>query len=241
MQGHKVVPNDVFPEIRRDIPNAQPAFRRALICMRADAVLARLTMPAIPLETLRENRPRIISRMKAQAVNQIAVHGRGIGLEGHGLAGGGKRLLDFSPSDEGLAEIIVGFGMIGLEPDRLPVRADGPVDLLFVTQGIAQIIPSLRMGGLQPKRLAIGDDRVSPTSRGVVGAAEIVPVNGGGGGIEFKGAAMGPNCLVESTDRTENQREIALKIGAQRLQRDGSTDQIDGQLHAATLRGHEAK
>src|SRR5262249_62215567 len=41
---------------------------------------------------------------------------------------------------QGCAQVAVGFGVVGVEPDRLTVSADGIVQLPLVTQGLAESV-----------------------------------------------------------------------------------------------------
>ena len=58
------------------------------------------------------------------------------------------------------AEIHVGFGEVGLEPDRLAECGDGLVELALGNSGEAEVVVGGGVVGLEPDRLAEFGDRL---------------------------------------------------------------------------------
>ena len=56
------------------------------------------------------------------------------------------------------AEVVVGLGVVGLEPDSLAVFGDGLVELALVSQGDAEVVVGFGVVGLEPDRLAVFGD-----------------------------------------------------------------------------------
>ena len=59
-----------------------------------------------------------------------------------------------------LAQVAVGLGVVGLEPDRRAVFGDGLVELPLVSQGDAEVVVGLGEVGLEPDRRAVFGDRL---------------------------------------------------------------------------------
>ena len=64
------------------------------------------------------------------------------------------------PWSQGDAEVVVGLGVVGLEPDRRAVFGDRLVQLPLVSQGVAEVVVGLGVVGLEPDRLAEFGDRL---------------------------------------------------------------------------------
>ena len=71
------------------------------------------------------------------------------------------------------AEVAVGLGVVGLEPDRLAVFGDGLVELPLALQGVAEVVVGLGVVGLEPDRLAVFGDRLVELPLARQGDAEV--------------------------------------------------------------------
>ena len=75
---------------------------------------------------------------------------------------------------QGVAEVVVGQGVVGLEPDGLAVVGDRLVVLALALQGDAEVVVGLGEVGLQPDGLAVGGDRLVVLALALQGVAEVV-------------------------------------------------------------------
>ena len=81
-----------------------------------------------------------------------------------------------SPGSQGVAEVEVGHGVVGLEPDRLAVCGDGLVELPLGTQGDAEVGVGDGVVGLEPDGLAGGGDGPVEDRRRLGGPAALLQV-----------------------------------------------------------------
>ena len=65
---------------------------------------------------------------------------------------------------QGVAEVGVGLGVVGLQPDRLAVLGDGLGQLPLAAQGVAEVGVGLGVVGLQPDRRAARPRRPGPST-----------------------------------------------------------------------------
>ena len=72
------------------------------------------------------------------------------------------------------AEVAVGLGVVGLEPDGLAVVGDGLVQLPLVAQGDAEVVVGLGVVGLEPDGLAVVGDGLVQLPLVPQGVAEVV-------------------------------------------------------------------
>ena len=61
-------------------------------------------------------------------------------------------------SDEGVAEVVVGLGVVRLEADGLPVLGDGLVQLALAREGVAEVVVGLGVVLLEADGLAVLGD-----------------------------------------------------------------------------------
>ena len=97
---------------------------------------------------------------------------------------------------EGVDQIAVRFGVIGLEPNGLPIGSDRLVKLPLVFQGVAEIAVRFGVIRLEPNGLPIGGDRLVKLPLVRQGVAEIA-VRFGVIGLEPNGLPTGSDGLVK--------------------------------------------
>ena len=85
----------------------------------------------------------------------------------------GDRLVELALVRQGEAEVVVGSGEVGLEPDRLAVFGHGLVQLALVSQGDAEVVMGTGVVGLEPDRLAVFGDRIVKLALLLQGVAEV--------------------------------------------------------------------
>ena len=90
------------------------------------------------------------------------------------------------PAGERNAQVVVGLGIVGLEPDRLLVMRDGPVDLPAAGEGQAQIVVC---GGI------VGADLQCPPTFGH-GVVELPPTRQGQTEIVMRVRVPGLICMA---------------------------------------------
>ena len=98
--------------------------------------------------------------MKLEGEDQIAVGRSAIGLEPHGLAIAGDRLVNLSLVPQGVAEIDVRLGKIGFSRIASRYAAIASSSCLLSFQGVAEI--AVRLGEIRPEPngLTTGRDRL---------------------------------------------------------------------------------
>ncbi len=139
----------MLEKVGRDIADAKPPLRRALVGMGDDVVHQRMGVTIRPGPMFRQNLFGGTIRMIVQYEDQIAVRFGKIRLQPHRLAIRSDGLIELPFPRQGNAEIVVGFGMVGFEGDGLAKGGDGLIELPFVCQGNAEI--AVRFGVVGPE------------------------------------------------------------------------------------------
>ena len=85
----------------------------------------------------------------------------------------GDRLVQLPLVAQGVAEVVVGLGVVGLEPERRAVLGDRLVQLPLIAQGNAEVVVGLGEVGLEADRLAVLGDRLVQLPLAAQGAAEV--------------------------------------------------------------------
>ena len=86
----------------------------------------------------------------------------------------GDGLVELPLVHQGVAEVVVGFGEVGLEPDRGAVFGDGLVELALVLSGRCRGCCGPGVVGLEPDRRAEFGDGLVELALGRQGVAEVV-------------------------------------------------------------------
>ena len=126
-------------------------------------------------------------------------------------------VIALTPEDQ--AEVAVGLGVVGLEPDRLAVFGDGLVELPLGLQGDAEVVVGLGVVGLEPDRLAVFGDGLVELPLGLQGDAE-VDVGLGVVGLEPDRLAVFGDGLVELPLGTQGDAEVVVGLGVVGLEPD---------------------
>src|SRR5262249_10637660 len=111
---------------RRSGPSSRRWLRRLTCCLTCPH---RRRMCAVPRSRLRQDGSGIVSGMKMQIKEEIAVVGRVVRLQGDSLSKGGNGLVQKAASQQRIAEAVVHIGHGGLDFQRLPIACGGLLNL----------------------------------------------------------------------------------------------------------------
>ena len=115
-------------------------------------------------------------------------------------------------TSEGAAEIAVGLGAVGLEPDRLAACGDGLVELPQISQDVAEVAVGQDVIGLEPDRLAVCGDGLVELSLARQDFAE-AGVGQGVSGLDPDRLAAFGDGLVELPLLTQEDAEVEVGLG----------------------------
>ena len=157
-----------------------------------------------------------------------------IRLEPQGLVVPFDGFFDLALVSEGIAEIVVGLGVIGLQFQSFVVVAHRLRHLVLQLEGSSEVVVGLGVVGLQAKGLAVVSHRVGDVVLQLEGGSEVV-VGFGVVRLIANGLAKAGHGLLQTSEGLECAAQVAMRGGKVRLRLDGGAHVLDRQVMTANL------